>query len=285
MSSTQDASIQNQDRASPQAAVTPEFHCTQCGGSLHPDEGQIFLVCPYCSATVYLDKSRVVFHWYVTPTIQEREAQAALFRWMSGSQTVKDLDKKARVTGQSFLYFPLWYFKHRGPKGEEVSLQPAAATSVTELASLHLPAGDLKPYDSALEGQSQPPTVPLEAGLEWLRWRARVTNADAVSETALVHVPVYLFKYAYLGQTYTALVDAASGTVLANLFPPKAEAPYLLAAGLTALVFLCLALFPVFGGLASGWDGAGLGLVACVGLGGLAAPFLLALAFWVASKV
>ena len=73
--------------------------------------------------------------------------------------------------------------------------------------------------------------------------------------------------------------------MLANIFPAKAEAPYLLAAGITALVYLCLALVPIafsaFGGNAS----SSLGIVLCLGLGLLAAPFLFALAVWVASKV
>lgn len=109
-----------------------ELHCTQCGGALHPDEGQIFLNCPYCGATVFVDRSRVVMHWYVAPTLDAEKATAALYRWMSGSQTVKDLDKKARVVGQSFEYFPVWYFRRPSANGgEEVLLRPAAATSVT----------------------------------------------------------------------------------------------------------------------------------------------------------
>ncbi len=86
------------------------LNCTQCGGALHPDEGQIFLTCPYCGATVYLDPAQVVFHWYLAPTLNPQQAGGELYRWMSGSQTVKDLDKKAQVVGQSFEYFPLWYF-------------------------------------------------------------------------------------------------------------------------------------------------------------------------------
>ena len=54
-----------------------ELRCTQCGGELHPDEGQIFLICPYCGAAVYLDKSRVVFHWYLASTLDEAKARAA----------------------------------------------------------------------------------------------------------------------------------------------------------------------------------------------------------------
>ena len=87
------------------------FPCTQCGGELHPDEGQVFITCPYCNSTVYIDKSRVVCHWDLASTLDENKARANLARWMAGNQTVKDLDKKAQLTGSTFEYFPLWYFK------------------------------------------------------------------------------------------------------------------------------------------------------------------------------
>ena len=58
-------------------------------------EGQVFVTCPFCSSTVYLDKSQVVFHWYLAPTLNESDAQGALRRWMAGNQTVKDLDQNS----------------------------------------------------------------------------------------------------------------------------------------------------------------------------------------------
>lgn len=256
------------------ASPATVLSCTQCGGELHPDEGQVFESCPYCGASVYLDKARVVFHWHLAPTLSQEQAASALARWMSGSQTVKDLDKKARVTGVSFEYFPLWYFKSKqGANAEQVDLQPAAATSVTELRQLNLPAGDLRKYDSALDAQSVTPSVPLEAAHQWLQQTRPNGN---VTESALVHVPIFTFKYAFRDQVYTAVVEAATGRVLANIFPAKAEAPYLLAAGVTALVYLCLALIGLGGG-----GMAGISLV----IGVIAAPFLFGLAVWVASKV
>lgn len=283
------------------SSVTSEFTCSQCGGELHPDEGQLFLACPYCGATVYLDRSRVVFHWYVAPTLNDQAAVGALYRWMSGSQTVKDLDKKARIVGQSFQYFPVWYFKMQEQGKEQVILQPASATSVTELANLNIPAGDLRKYDSALDSQAASPSVPLEAALDWVRQRRPqgqlASGLEAVSQQAaaltgkveemsLVHIPLYFFKYAYASGTYTAIVDAASGTVLANIFPPKREAPYLLVGIVTALVYLCLALIPLFAwGADNGGAGGGIGLAICAGVGLVAAPILFAWAYWVAAKV
>jgi DNA-directed RNA polymerase subunit RPC12/RpoP len=260
------------------------LHCAQCGGDLNPDEGQIFLTCPYCSSTVYLDKSRVVFHWYVTPTLDVDKARGALARWMAGNQTVKDLDQKARLAGASFEYFPLWYFKRRGAdKREQIWLEPAAATSISELKRLKLPAGDLRKYQPDLDAQSHTPSVPLDAALNWLAARG-APPGDTV-EQALVHIPLHTFKYSYKDKTYTAVVEAATGEVFANVFPAKAEAPYMIAGGVSAVVFLCLATLPLFGAAAAGSEGFGIGAAVCAGLGILAAPLLMALAAWVAAKV
>jgi predicted RNA-binding Zn-ribbon protein involved in translation (DUF1610 family) len=260
------------------------LNCTQCGGELHPDEGQIFLTCPFCNSTVYLDKSRVVFHWYVSPTLDEPQARGALARWMSGNQTVKDLDQKARVTEASFSFFPLWYFKLRNSAGrQEIALRPAAATAVSEIRNLRLPAGDLRRFADQVGGQATAPSVPLQAALEWVKQSGAVQNE--VLEQSLVHIPLHTFKYAYRGTLYTAIVEGATGEVFANIFPAKAEAPYLLAGGLSALVFLCLALFPIVGALSGEGAGAGLGLLLCGGIGLAAGLGLFALAAWVAAKI
>jgi len=67
---------------------------------------------------------------------------------------------------------------------------------------------------------------------------------EQIAEMALVHLPLFTFKYSYSGRTYTAVVEAATGSVFANIYPAKAEAPYILAGAAAALTFLCLALVP-----------------------------------------
>lgn len=258
--------------------------CTQCGGELYPEQGQVFITCPYCSSTVYLDKTRVVFHWVVAPTLDLEKARGALARWMAGNQTVKDLDKKATLTGSSFEYFPVWYFKRRLPSGkEQIILEPAAATSISEVRKLRLPAGDLRKYDPSLEAETHPPSVPLQAALGWLA-EQKIPETE-INERMLVHVPIFIFKYTFEGKTFTAIVEAASGEAFANIFPAKAEAPYQAVGGLAAVIFLCLATFPVVGAISAGEEGVGIGLLACSGLGIVATPLLFALAAWVTSKV
>ncbi len=259
-----------------------QLTCTQCGGELHPEQGQIFLTCPYCKATVYLDKSRVVFHWSLSPTFSEEQARGELARWMAGNQTVKDLDKKARLTGTTFQYFPVWYIKYRLQTQERISLEPAAATSISELRHLPLTAGDLRSYDASLEGQSQPPTVPLEAVQSWLHQNQ--AGAEVI-ETSLVHIPIFTFKYVFQNRTYTAVIEAATGKTLASIYPAKSEAPYMLAGAITALVYLCLAAVPLIGWASNSSNGLSIGIGICMGGGLIAAPLLFALAAWVAAKI
>jgi hypothetical protein len=258
--------------------------CTQCGGELHPDEGQIFVTCPFCTSTVYLDKSQVVFHWYLAPTLDEAKARGSLARWMGGNQTVKDLDKKSQVSEQSFAYFPLWYVKYQSGNGqEEIRQFPAAATSITEIRRIKVPAGDLRKFDDSIQPQSQSPSVPLETALGWLGERG--ISREQILELAMVHVPLYFFKYNYQGTLYSAVVDGATGEVFANIFPAKSESPFRIIGTSAALIFLCLATFPVAGSLIDSVGGLGIGFLVCTGLGIIAAPILFAIAAWVAAKI
>lgn len=265
----------------PSAAIVS---CSQCGGELHPDAGQLFLTCPYCASTVFLDKSQVVFHWYVAPTLDEAKARGALARWMAGNQTVKDLDRKARVTEVSFSYFPMWLFKRRLPSGEDRPvLVPAAATSISELKHLKLPAGDLRKSTPEIDRAAHPPTVPLEAALDWLSQNKIPTQE--IIEKSLVHVPIYTCKYFFNDRTYIAVVEGSSGEVFANIYPAKAEAPYILIGGTAALIYLCLATFPATGALQNGAAGLGIGLLICSGVGVILAPILFAISVWIAAKI
>lgn len=262
----------------PQAALT----CSQCGGILQPAEGQIFLTCPFCSSTVFLDKSRVVFHWSLACTIKPEDAQAALRRWMAGNQTVKDLDRKATIVSQDFAFFPLWYFRAGAAGGETVYLEPAAAIEVRELKQLPLPPGDLIKYNPDLDSQARMPDVSLAAVTQRLA-AAGMAEGD-VHERALVHVPLYTFKYTLGKETYTALVDGAAGRVFAGIYPAKWEAPYLTIAGVSALLYFLISWIPTISNMGGGAAlGAGLTLYA-VAAALLAVPIFL-VALWIAAKV
>ena len=266
------------------ALPNTEVHCAQCGGVLHPDEGQIFLTCPYCSSSVYLDKSKVVFHWSLACTVAPEAARASLHRWMAGNQTVKDLDRKAKVTAAAFQYFPVWYCKARNQAAkEQVYLEPAAAISISEIKSLAIPAGDLQKYETSLDAQAVAPSVPFPAMLQWLAGRG--VASQQVTEAALVHLPVYIYKYDFGGKSYTAMVEGASGKVFANIYPAKAEAPYFLVAAFALLGFLVISTIPLIGYALGEGVGLAVGLVVMLVLAAIFAVPVFALAAYISSKV
>jgi len=186
------------------------------------------------------------------------------------------------LISKEFLFFPMWYFKVRVKgNGEAIILQPASATSISELKNLKIPAGDLKKYDEKISVDAQPPTVPLEAARAWINNNG---IQGEIVETFLIHIPIFVIKYVYQNQIFTAVVEAGTGKVFANVFPSKSEAPYYLVAGLAALVYLGLAIIPVFAVL-FGNQATGIAIAISLVLGIIAAPILFFLATWVASKV
>jgi hypothetical protein len=96
---------------------------------------------------------------------------------------------------------------------------------------------------------------------------------------------LFTFKYVYQDRPYSALVEAGTGGVFANIFPAKAEAPYLTLGCATAVIFLVLAVMPVMGALFSDVEGALIGLALCSVLGLVIAPVLFVAAAWVAAKI
>jgi hypothetical protein len=226
-----------------------QIKCTQCGGEVEVLEGESFLTCGYCNSSLYVDKKKIVYHYVLQCTFDEEAAVRNLRRWMAGNYTVKHLDRDARVTGREFFYFPLWYFKGDVKGHEQVYLQPAASTSVSEIRRFSIPAGDLKFFQPGEYEVSEfkQPDVLYDSALSWLR--SQGAPPEAMEETALVHIPLYSFAYRYKDREYKAVVDGATGQVFANLFPSKSEAPYLAVAILVASAFLLEGIFCRFSGL------------------------------------
>jgi hypothetical protein len=217
--------------------------CTQCGGSVAVDPGTPFLSCGFCSSALYLDKSKVVFHYVVSPTIDMEEALGKLRRWMAGNETVKDLDRLATVQTQELTYFPMWRFVVREDSGEREYSEPASSSSIADLRRLPLSGGDLK-FFSAQQFQSmqlKEPDVLLESASKWLQ-NEKGADREKIKETNLIHVPFYFFKYQFAGQSYQAVIDGTSGRVLATVFPAKAELPFIGVAAICAIIMFVLGL-------------------------------------------
>lgn len=227
-----------------QPAAT-SINCRQCAAPLTVEQGQPFVTCRFCGATNFVDKARAVFHYLVRPTVREDGARAALNRWMAGNATVKDLDRKARVESVSFEYFPMWLVRALVGRDERVLLKPAAALSVSELGHLNIPPSDLVPFDANVDGAIVSPSVPFETMQQWLTDDQHIAPED-IREAALVHLPVYVCKYEFNRRRYTAMVDAATSKVFANIYPAKWEVPYVSLGAAAFVAFFSLALLSLF---------------------------------------
>jgi hypothetical protein len=203
---------------------------------------------------------------------------------MAGDQPVEELDQKVTDVRSTFNYFPLWLIKvRRHDDGEEMVLEPAAATSVGAIREIGLPASELRRYDpQALGDLAESPTVPLETALVRL-WERDVPLGEII-ESGLVHVPVYTFTYEYNGDAYTVVVEAATGRVLADRFPVQAKVPAWLLVGFTGILFLCLAAFPLLGIFISGTEGLIIGVLLLIGVGIPVGLALFALVRWMVSR-
>ena len=227
-----------------QVAAT-SINCRQCAAPLAVEQGQPFVTCRSCGATNFVDKARAVFHYLVRPTVREDGARAALNRWMAGNATVKDLDRKSKIDSVSFEYFPMWLVRAVVQRDERVLLKPAAALSVSELERLNIPPSDLVPFDSNAGGTIVAPSVPFETMQQWLIDDQHIAPEN-IREAALVHLPVYVCKYDFNKRRYTAMVDAATSKVFANIYPAKWEVPYV-SIGVAAFVaFFVLSLLSLF---------------------------------------
>jgi len=197
---------------------------------------------------------------------------------MAGNDTIKGLDNEAQIQQPVFQYFPMWLIRVLKNGQEELLLEPAAALSVSELKHLTVPASDLEPYDPRYDESAVEATVPYKAMMAWLEDENDVQRSD-IKEVSLVHLPIYLIKYSYKDRHYTAVVDAATGRVFANIFPSKWEVPYMAIGAAAFAAYFCAALIPLGGYLINDVGGLGLGILIYAGVAVvLAIPFFSAAA-------
>jgi hypothetical protein len=207
-----------------------------------------------------VEKGQTVFHYAVRATVDEAEAVAALRRWMAGNDTIKGLDREAKIDQPLFEHFPMWLIRRRRKDQETIYLEPAAALAVSELKQLSVPAGDLQPFDEFVEGDVVKATVPYETMLGWLKEEHGVKPAE-IHEVALVHLPIYHFSYSYKDRRYSAVVEAATGRVFCNIFPAKWEVPYRTLGAVAFMAYFLAAFIPLGGYLLGGGSGFGLAII------------------------
>lgn len=244
----------------PIPAASTQLLCQQCAAPLPVKQGSSYTTCEYCGTVNYLDKSQAVLHYAMQPTLDGSGTLTALRRWMAGNDTVKNLDTLAHIAEPEYELFPVWLVRAIDEGKERVFFKPAAAMFSAELDRLSVPASSLVAYDPSMDAAAVQPTVPLTALRAWLKENERL-SAGAVRETSLLHLPFYVYRYDYDGDSYTARVNAANGQVIATFFPRKEETPYLAVGGLGCLAYFAAALIPGVAYLIAGGSGLAIGML------------------------
>lgn len=264
--------------------TTSKIICPQCGGENEIPIDEKFIECVFCGSAIYIDKRKVVSHFVIASNFKKEEAEGNLRRWMAGNFQVKDLDKLAQISQVSFYYFPMWYFKTNASAGEQIYLQPATSTSISEIKKINIPAGSLKVFNKKDFDINEfvTPDVMLDSAQNWLKDTG--VNLDTIELSNLVHIPFYHFYYNYQGKQYTALVEASSGKVYANLWPAKSEAPFKIMFGLSIVTFFCISILAFVLGAMDREFLLTVEFIKIFGYGLAAVPLIL-IAYFIAKKV
>ncbi|MCK5378727.1 MAG: hypothetical protein KAJ78_04950 [Acidobacteria bacterium] len=210
--------------------------CSQCGAGIPVPADTGLLQCPFCDTALVVDAGDTLFRVVTPPTINASGAVDHLRRFMAGTQTVADLDAKARIGDPELLYFPFWAFRIATDAGEQVVLEPAAPSSLQGMQKMTLPPGDTRSWTDDIGGGTPvvQPEVPQNTARQWMV--SRLGDVQ-VLRTVLYHLPMFRFSYDYRGRSYRAAVDGVSGQVFPADFPAKAEAPFVAVAALAIGVF------------------------------------------------
>jgi hypothetical protein len=236
-----------------------QFRCPQCSAELTVESGSQFITCQFCRTTNFVDKTRAVFHYAMQPSLGGESALARLRRWMTGNETVKDLDQKATIHQPRFEFFPMWMIRAVQDDEDRVFWEPAAALLTGALERLTLPAGGLVPYDPAMDEAALLPTVPYETVCQRLADDHGIP-AETIREASLVHLPLFRCSYLFGERRFTAIVDAAAGGVFADIYPARREGPFALMGTVAFLLFLLAALIPTLWYDFTGGEGMIIGL-------------------------
>ncbi|MCD4748143.1 MAG: hypothetical protein K8R59_02110 [Thermoanaerobaculales bacterium] len=210
--------------------------CTQCGAEV-PVPADVRLVqCAFCDTALVVDGDGTLFREVMLPTVKLKEAVHHLRRFMAGTETIADLDKKARIGTPELVYFPFWAFSIATDAGERIVLEPAAPSFLQGLQGMDLPPGNSHIWTAGITGAVPvvEPEVPLATARNWLTERLGKMREK---RTVLYHLPLYRISYTYGGKKYSAAVEGVSGQVLPADFPAKAETPYFLVAAAAIAVF------------------------------------------------
>ena len=262
-----------------------EVRCAQCGGVLHPDEGQIFLTCPYCGSAVFLDKSKVVFHWSLTCTVTPRSGRRQPAALDGGQPDRQRPRPQVQGHGSPPSNISPCGTPRRRRSGKEARLSGAGRRHLDQRDQV---AGHPGRRPAEIRRQPRRPGGGTQRSLSG---HARLADRPRRADRQRARKPRWCICPSISSSTtlparatppwWRALRAKCSPTS----FPPRPKRPISSWPPCPPLVFLCVSTFPLVGYAANRGAGLGLGLLACLGAGLVVAMPVFILAAVVSAKV
>ncbi len=206
-------------------APVTSLSCSQCGGVLHPDEGQIFLTCPHCGSTVYLDGT-VVFTGTWPPRWTTPMQMAPSTAGCRGPDDQRPR-QEIQVIDQSFQYFPIWYFMIRQGEHESIDLERARQS--------RSPKSPISIYPQAIYGLTIPESTHSRLLHPCLSRQPRIGCFARIQALRSNRAPWYTCQSTFI-VTNTAIKPTPPWSKqnrhgFCQPVPAKVEAPYLAVGG------------------------------------------------------
>ncbi len=183
--------------------------CGNCGADVPVESLADFTACGHCQTALYIGLAEGIVHLVARAAIAPGAVQGLLARRLA------DLEIAGRPTeiAAELIHVPYWRIP--GPDGNPLLLA-AAFPGACGLNGIASPGGaELVAFDPAMSGSGSvlEPEVALED--------AMTAGAPDGFRTALVHVPVHRVSYALGGRHFRAAIEAVSGRVEADEWPPS----------------------------------------------------------------
>ncbi len=214
------------------------YTCPACREEFdYSADSSSFIDWPICNIPLYVEGEYAVEHVYYTAQIEELKAEDLLLEKLRKL----GFGKEPMVLNSNFYYFPLWYFREAN---QNIYAKPAAISLFTSIKNFEFGRKLYHPCNKDVMSTEffTPVDLPIKTIRKWFK-----KDSQPALLTRLCEVPVYLFEYNYNNTIYLALVEAVSGKVFMDVYPPlhpnRINTPLLLCLILTAIVILLELLF------------------------------------------
>ena len=226
-----------------------ELQCSHCGAQVPIENYTEFTKCSFCGAALYVELSKGIIHYSMNPQIEAASLPLLINRFLSQIE----INSKVDQLKTQLKYVPYWSFQSNTGK---TRLLAASICAIDQMEIIDAPAGNKKFFsqpDNSGQGSAGlavfkpvPVTVPIKEATLRAPMNNIFWNKDDPAAVSLVHLPVFETEYQCKGQRFFAVIDAVTGVVFADEWPPvlqKKKGLVLGAVATAAFAVFCLQAF------------------------------------------